>query len=156
MSFLHNLSFTDIDVWPPNTEKNPARGTGLGARIAIPGAPLAPYRGNLLQIRIEDRIARHTVALYRVPQIGEGDFEALMPDVLDAGTEYDVKIYIDANGNKSYDNPARGGPDLGFVRTLRSPETFSGDAGAAPLFGIDDVFDLATTAYLANQDVGEP
>jgi hypothetical protein len=150
--FLHNLSFNDIDIWPPQASKNPPIGTGLGARVAFVGASLAAYRGRLLQVRVEDRFRRHTVGLYRVPEIPDGDFVATMPSVLDVEVEYDVKVYVDANGNKFYDNPAAGGADLGFAKTVFS----TSPPGTGEVFGIDETFDLATTTYRRNEDVGEP
>jgi hypothetical protein len=157
VSFLHSKSFTDISRWPTGQgPKNPPVGTGLGARVAFTGSCLGPYLGRLLQIRIEETRTGHTVATYRAPQIGAPNLVAEIPGVLDIEADYEVKIYIDANGNSHYDSPAQSSPspDLGYVLPIRSSVHGAADGGAE--FGIDAVLDLAHTDLAGDADVGEP
>jgi hypothetical protein len=196
--FVHNLQFTDVDQWPLGTY-NPPHDTGLSAQIRLNGASLSAYKGRLMQLRVQEQESGHTVGVYRVPQIPDGDIVARLVGVLDIGVDYFVVIYIDANGNGQYDNPAAASasPDLGFSIAVKSamPITMAdggatddggedgagstggeqGDAGCGGLvltdntsgvdsgvtcepylWGIDMDFDLLTTSYQGNVDVGEP
>ena len=122
----------------------------------------------MLQLRIQEtRGTEHTVAVYRIPQIPDHDFDAILPGVLDDGFDYFIKIYIDANGNGQYDNPAvqAAGADLGFVVPIRSMVNVGdggsdakGDSGSAGdvVYGIDTAFDLTKTPYRSDENVGEP
>ncbi len=180
VDFLHNTQFTDIDKWPTGGPTNPPADTGLSARIHFDAASMAQYQGHLIQLRIEDSRSGHTVAVYRNPEIPSQDFDAVLTGVIDVEFDYFIKIYIDANGNGSYENPAvlGGNSDLGFSIPIRSADGSSdagadaageagasglgdsageGDAGAAaPIYGIDTVFNLSTTPYPDTEDVGAP
>jgi len=109
--FLHNTSFTDINQFPSGTA-NKARDTGLGAVVHVRG--LGALQGKMAQIRIVDRGSHHVVATYRVPEIHGDTFDAKVEGCLEQGTDYDIDLYVDSNGNGTYEDPSKEGGDLGF------------------------------------------
>jgi hypothetical protein len=159
--FEHNAVLTDIDRWPTNGSVNPARGTGLGARVRFAADGLSGWKGKLLQARIIEQLSGHCVALYRIPEVPDGDFEAIVPGVLDPGARYNLDIYIDANGDGKYDNPAElsSNSDLGWRIVLQAgvSEADAGvDGGTSEPLGIDYLFNSTTEPSQSNIDVGPP
>jgi hypothetical protein len=139
VTFTHNTSFTDINTYPSGTP-NPPHDTGLGATIHVANA--GALQGVLIQVRIVDPSANHTVGLFRIPQIAQASFDMVIPGIVESGVDYAALVYVDANGNGKYDNPANGLGDLGW-RVI-------GTAGATGLnVGVD-----AQTTQAANVDVG--
>jgi hypothetical protein len=110
VDFVHNLSFTDIDKFQGSF--NPPANTGVGAAIEI--RHLSVHAGKTLQVRIADSASGHVVGLYRHTALPPGDFSLVLPGVIDAGSDYNIDVYVDANGNGVYDNPAVPGGDLGW------------------------------------------
>jgi hypothetical protein len=110
VDFVHNLSFTDIDKYQGSS--NPPSNTGIGATIEL--RHLSMYAGKTLEVRVADGASGHVVGLYRHTKVPEDDFTLVIPGVIDGGVDYDVDVYLDANGNGMYDNPADGSGDLGW------------------------------------------
>jgi hypothetical protein len=130
--FLHNTVFTDINEWPAGTP-NPPRDTGLGFLIDFPAADMAEFVGKLLQVRVVVARSGHVVGLYRNPQIPANDFSGFVPGVVESGEDYNIDVYVDANGNGVYDNPQSVGAnlDLGwrFTDTAHFPSADEGGLG---------------------------
>jgi hypothetical protein len=141
VTFVHNTSFTDIDQYPIGT-KNPSKDTGLGARIHIAAADA--YGGKTLEARVAEAATGHVVCLHRVPELRAAAFEGDVPGCVEMGVDYDVTVYVDANGNGTYDDPATGKGDVGWKTRATS------DAS-----GLDVTFDLSRVAT-GNVDVGAP
>jgi hypothetical protein len=138
---VHNTSFTDINDYPSGTPNKP-QDTGLGARVHVAG--LDALQGKLAQLRIADSGSHHVVATYRVPQVHGSTFDATVPGCVEQGTDYDVDLYVDANGNGTYDDPTKAGGDLGFRASATSDET-----------GLEATVD-GSKVTTGNIDVGEP
>jgi len=141
VTFTHNTSFTDIDQYPSGTP-NKSKDTGLGAKVHVTGADT--LHGKLLQIRVAETTTKHVVALYRINAMDAPAFDIAVPGCVDTGVDYNVDVYVDANGNGVYDDPSTGAGDLGW----RIPVT----SDAAGLAATID----ATTTATANVDVGAP
>jgi hypothetical protein len=142
VTFTHNTSFTEINQYPSGTP-NPPRDTTLGATVQVRGADA--LQGRLIQVRIIDAGGtNHTVGLFRVPQIGAAAFDMSIPGVVEMGGVYNALVYVDANNNGIYDNPALGLGDLGWSKV-----------GTADATGLTVILDAANTTA-ANVDVGAP
>ena len=142
VNFQHSTTFTNIDQYPSGT-KNPAQDTGLGAYVRVTG--LDPWIGKTLQVRVADKQSGHVVALFRLPSITGAAEDAVVSGCVDVGTEYDIDVYVDANGNGTYDDPRSGG-DKGWRGTALSGET-----------GLEALFDVTSPNVGAGDaDVGEP
>jgi len=141
VTFTHNTSFTEINDYPSGTPNVP-HDTGLGATLHVSNADAV--LGALLQVRIVDTGANRTVALFRLPRITQPAFDLNIPGVVESGVDYSAVVYVDANKNGSYDNPANGGGDLGWSVN-----------GAADATGLNVSLDAATTE-VAKVDVGAP
>lgn len=167
--FSHNRVFTDINEWPSGSN-NPPQDTGLGVLVEFPAANLVEFVGKLCQVRIVEARSGHVVGLYRNPEIPAADFDGFIPGVVEAGEDYDIDVYIDANGNGSYDNPKSvGGLDLGwrFTQAAAFPDSDAssdadGDSDAAgnpsgvdpSLVGLHLTFDPKEKPGV--EDIGEP
>jgi hypothetical protein len=182
--YEHNTDFTDIDTWPTGGPRNPAQDTGLAARLRIDGQSISQWKGKLLQFRIAEVIGGHTVGMLRVPEITGADYDFKLPGVLDPGVNYYLYVYIDANGDGVYQNPAQpsSNADLGWQIPFRAMpglgDAGAGDAGAsdgeaggaeaaAPVpnhndtdpnepLGFDYSFSALTDPNPNNVDVGPP
>lgn len=141
VTFTHNTSFTNIDTYPSGT-RNPSKDTGLGATIHVTNAQ--NLQGDLMQVRLVDSGANRTVGLFRLPKISQPTFDMTVPGVVEDGVEYNALVYVDANANGNYDNPATGGGDLGWSVT-----------GTADTTGLNVSLDAAQIG-LAKADVGAP
>jgi hypothetical protein len=141
VTFTHNTSFTDINQWPVGT-MNPSKDTGLGATLHVLNA--GGFQGDLIQVRIFDTDAKRTVGLYRIPKVTQSTFDMVIPGVVESGAAYAAMVYVDANGNGMYDNPAMPGGDLGWSV-----------AGVATDTGLVVTVDGQMTAS-ATVDVGGP
>jgi hypothetical protein len=141
VTFTHNTSFTEINDYPSGTPNVP-HDTGLGATIRVSNAQ--NLLGALLQVRIVDTGANRAVGLFRLPRITQAAFELKVPGVVENGVDYGALVYVDANKNGSYDNPATGAGDLGWSVS-----------GAADATGLTVSLDAATTE-VAKVDVGPP
>jgi hypothetical protein len=139
VTFTHSTSFTDIDQYPSGTP-NKAKDTGLGAKVHV--GSLQPMSGKMLEVRIAEKETRHVVGLVRIPKIAETALDLTIPGVVDVGVDYDVDLYVDANGNGTYDDPSQDG-DWG-IRTGAS----STEAGLAVSI------DVASAPHLT--DIGRP
>lgn len=180
--YEHNTNFTDIDTWPSGGARNPPRDTGLAARVRIDGSSISQWKGKLLQFRIAEVSGGHTVGLLRVPEIAATSYDFVLPGVLDPGVDYYLDIYVDANGDGVYQNPAQpsANADLGWQIPFRAAPVMedggaggeggadAGDAQAAspspnpndtdpnqPL-GLDYSFNALTEPNPNNVDVGPP
>jgi hypothetical protein len=167
--YEHNTDFTDIDYWPDTTTRAPPKDTGLAARVRFDAQSLAPWHGKLIQLRIAEGSTGHVVGLYRDPQIPTEDFVADIQGVLDPGVNYALEIYIDANGDGVYQNPAQpsASGDLGWripiVATTGSDAGVQSDAGPTANdekynqpYGIDYAFNALKDPNPNNADVGPP
>jgi hypothetical protein len=90
-------------------------------------------------VRVKDAGTGHSAGLFRT-KVSQAAFDLVIPGIVDAGVDYDVEVWIDANGNGAYDNPAAGG-DLGF-KVRRPSDRASGmrldfDPGAQPDSRVD-------------------
>jgi hypothetical protein len=141
VTFTHNTSFTEINDYPSGTPNVP-HDTGLGATIRVSNAQ--SVLGALLQVRIVDTGANRTVGLFRLPRITQPAFELQIPGVVENGVDYSALVYVDANKNGSYDDPAMGAGDLGWSVS-----------GAADATGLTVSLDAATIE-VAKVDVGPP
>jgi hypothetical protein len=141
VKFTHNTSFTDINQYPSGSP-NPPHDTGLAAAIHVANA--GPLHGVLIQVRVIDMAANRTVGLFRVPRIVQAAFDMTIPGVVENGVSYDVLVYVDANGNGIYDNPAAGLGDFGWRL-----------AATADTTGLSVRVEAQTTGA-ANVDVGAP
>ncbi|MBI4956079.1 MAG: hypothetical protein HY908_28925 [Myxococcales bacterium] len=164
VDFQHNTQFIDLDEWPPGTVA-PAVGPVSDAALHFEHASLAADEGHLIEVRIVQSIApRSTVALYRHPAIPATDFGATIAGTIDVGVAYDVDVYLDANGNGAYDNPAAGAGDRGWRFPVTAALVGGGGAGGAGGQGgagggagsvaLDFTFDPASSAD--DIDVGAP
>lgn len=131
VAYEHNTSFTDLNYWPRNNPTaNPPKDTGADATIRMRNIPHEAI-GKLFEARVVDHGTGHTVGFFRVPLLSATEFEVKIAGVVDAGVDYDVSVYIDANGNRTYENPSDSGSDLdkgwrdttssdatGFIKTL--------------------------------------
>jgi hypothetical protein len=112
VAYEHNTSFTDLEVWPRNNPtRSPPKDTGAPAIARVRNLP-AEALGNLFEMRVVDHGTGHTVGYFRVPALTHREFELNVGGVVDAGVDYDVKFYLDANGNRTYENPAGTGTNL--------------------------------------------
>jgi hypothetical protein len=111
VEFLHNTTFTNIDHWPSGT-LNKTKDTEMPVRISVRGAQ--DHAGKLMEMRVSDKSSGHVVAFYRVAAIPGASFDKIVPGMVENGVEYDVTVYIDANANGQYDNPATNAGDRGY------------------------------------------
>jgi hypothetical protein len=118
VAFVHSTTFTNIDL-DPGGVRNPAKDTELPTKVAV--SNVDAYLNRLFQIRVLEKATGHTVGLYRAPSLKKGAFEATIPGCVDIGVEYDVEVYIDANGNNTYDVPGPNG-DKGWRFVATSTE----------------------------------
>jgi hypothetical protein len=141
VTFTHNTSFTEISQYPSGTPNAP-HDTGLAATLHVINA--MDLEGDLIQVRFLDTGGNHTVGLYRVPQITGNTFDMSVPGVVESGVDYQAFVYVDANANGTYDNPATKSGDLGW--------TVEGTADDTGLNMSLDVSNIAS----GNVDVGQP
>ncbi|MBV9947811.1 MAG: hypothetical protein JOZ69_13230 [Myxococcales bacterium] len=147
--FTHNTSFTDIDRWPSdNPTANPSKPIGGDAVINVTNATDVEW--DLIQVRVVDKTTGHSVGLFRVPQISAPAFTMTIPGVAEPAADFDVLVYVDSNGNTTYDDPSAttpgpSGQDLGW--------RLSGTADATGLLNV--TADLSQTAS-GKVDVGSP
>jgi hypothetical protein len=167
--FTHNTVFTNIDEWPSGTVALP-QDSGLGVSVNFSGQSMAAFVGKLCQVRVVEARSGHVTGLYRNPEIPAGDFVGLIPGIVEAGEDYEIFVYVDANDNGVYDNPKgeAANQDLGwrYSETARLPSPASGAGGAdgssggapadttSPLVGISVDFD--PTERPGVEDVGPP
>jgi hypothetical protein len=148
--YQHNTQFTDIDQWPDGVAA-PARSPSADARLRFAEGHMGEYVGKLLEVRLVQAHAPfHTVGLYRSGSVPAGDFEAVVKGVVETGDRYRIDVYVDANGNGLYDNPAEAGADRGW-RFERTAELAGEEALA-----IDFAFEPDDPAVPATTDVGAP
>ena len=79
--------------------------------------------GKMMELRIAEKETRHVVGLSRFEQIPAAAFDLTIPGVVDVGVDYEVDVYVDANGNGSYDDPSKGAGDFGFRIPVSSTAT---------------------------------
>lgn len=120
VTFTHSTSFTDIDQYPSGTP-NKAKDTGLPATVKV--TALDEVAGKMLEVRVAEHETKHVVALMRVHAIAQGSLDLVVPGAVDVGVDYDVDLYVDANGNGAYDDPATNGGDWGCRMSVSSTET---------------------------------
>lgn len=141
LDFLHNTDFTDLAT-AADGKNGPALAVGNAARFTIKKLS----RGHLTEIRVTELPpSNHLVGLYRLYPSSDGDQNVEIPGCVERLVDYDVTLYVDANGNGVYDNPAAGG-DLGFRYQVAAPDGTT---------GIAFTFDTEKTQE-ANVDVGSP
>jgi len=141
VTFTHNTSFTHIEQYPSGTPNMPMD-LGLGASVVVHNADA--LQDHLIQVRIVDTGANRTVGLYRVPKINSAEFTMSIPGIVEIGAIYNALVYVDANRNAMYDNPATGAGDLGWSLI-----------GTADATGLAMSLDAHNTGA-ANVDVGAP
>jgi hypothetical protein len=142
VTFVHSTTFTNVDQYPSGTP-NKAQDTGLGARVRVAG--LENFMDRAAEVRVLEKRTRHVVALYRTMRIDAPILEAVVSGCVDVATEYDVDLWIDANGNGQYDNPKEGA-DKGYRVNATSTEQ-----------GLDASIELANASAEAGSiDVGAP
>lgn len=142
VAFQHSTSFSNIDQYPNGTP-NAASDTGLAAKVHLAG--LDPFIGRLFEVRVAEHQSRHVVALYR-GRVDTNAADAVVPGCVDIDTEYDVEIYVDANGDNQYNDPTEPGGDRGWRI-----------AATSAVKGLDLSVDLASPANgEGDVDVGAP
>jgi hypothetical protein len=113
VTYAHNYSFSELNDYPMGT-RNPPKDTGVGAVIHM--LKMDDYAGKLVQVRVADANTGHTAGLYRFSKltlpIAPATLDANIPGVIDEGVNYNVEVYVDANGNGTYEAPPGG--DLGW------------------------------------------
>jgi hypothetical protein len=140
--FGHSTTFTNIDH-NPSGKPHKAQDTGLGARVRVAG--LSAFVQRTAEVRVLEKRTRHVVALYRAMRITEPVLDAVVSGCVDVSTEYDIDLWVDANGNGQYDKPSDG-LDRGWRITATSSDQ-----------GLDASIDLASaSADSGNVDVGAP
>lgn len=113
VSYAHDSNFTDIGV-RPDGDSTPLL-AGLDANVNVRG--LSSYAGKLVEARMVESATGRVTGLYRLAAAPVGGVATMpMRGVLDEGIGYDLELYIDANGDGS------------FQPTGRPPEE-AGDAG---------------------------
>lgn len=89
------------------------RDTGLPARVKLTG--LDRYLGEgggpgrSLEVRIADAASDNAVGYWRVEKLTKPAFDLELPGIADDSVSYNVYVWVDANANGVYDNPAQGG-----------------------------------------------
>jgi hypothetical protein len=141
VTFTHNTFFTDIDTYPSGTP-NKSKDTGLAATVSVTNA--GPLQNDLIQVRIVSTDANRAVGMYRIPKMTQATFAMQVPGCIEVGNDYNVYVYVDANGNGAYDDPSKSAGDLGWKLSA------TGDAS-----GLNVSVDLQMTAG-AKVDVGAP
>jgi hypothetical protein len=119
VEFVHSTTFTNVDQYPSGT-RNPSADTGLPARVHVDG--LDAFAGKMLQVRVADQRTGHVVGLFREMRAETATLDAVIAGCVDVETVYDVDVYVDANGNGAYDDPAAGG-DKGWRLSATSTDT---------------------------------
>jgi hypothetical protein len=128
----HNTSFAELNDWPAGTH-NPPHDPGVAATLHF--VNLDAFQGKFIQVRIADANSGHTAALYRVPAISAATLDGTVAGVIDPEVTYDVYVYLDANGNNVFDDPAKNAGDLGWkmsATATASGLTFTFDGNAPP------------------------
>jgi hypothetical protein len=120
VTFTHSTSFTDIDQYPSG-KPNKSKDTGLGAALKLKS--LGAANGRMLEVRIAEKETKHVVGLMRVHQIAKDELDLSIPGVVDVGVDYDVDVYVDANGNGAYDDPSKDQGDWGMRAEAASTES---------------------------------
>ncbi len=139
VSFVHNQEFKDLDQ-----PAGPVIFRGGDAVVSYKN--LEPYLNKRLEVRILSAANRkypRTLGLYRIPKLLSPTGTFTLPGLLREPELYTVTAYIDANGDKEYDNPAEGGPDLGWKLEVQAQ---------SPSNDLTVTFD-PTTAGPSNVDV---
>jgi hypothetical protein len=116
--FIHSTTFTNIDQWPSGTDNKP-KDTEIPVRLTLKN--LTEFKGKMLEVRVADKGTGHVVGLYRSQQVPSETITAVIPGAVDVGVEYEVSVYVDANGNGTYEAPSGGG-DKGYKTSLVSTE----------------------------------
>ena len=129
--FTHNKLFTDINEW--EGKPNPPKDTGADVRVRFSASKMAEFTGKLLQVRVSEVNSGHVVALYRNPEIPSTDFEGRIPGAVELGDAYLVDVYIDANGNGTYESPTsvQAGVDRVWRFPMNAATVGSGGAGGS-------------------------
>jgi hypothetical protein len=113
VSFTHDLNFVDIETQAP---KRP----GVDGKLRF--SNMGEFTGKILEVRFIDRETRHVAGLHRLQSIAEPAFELTLPRIIENGVDYDVDVFVDANGNGSYDAPAPEGGDAAWrIRQTANP-----------------------------------
>jgi hypothetical protein len=141
VQFVHSALFTDIDTDLTGAFNPP---TNVGNDVTASLVHLDKYQGDLFELRVYDPSTGHNLGLYRFSSLSAPTLMLTIAGIVDVGVEYSVDIYIDANHNGMYDNPATGGGDLGWRLALMSTSS-----------GLQVNFD-PTTLTTSNIDVGAP
>jgi hypothetical protein len=139
VTFTHSTSFTNIDDYPSG-KPNKAKDTGLGALVRL--ASLQPAKGKLLEVRVAEKETKHIVGLFRVPTVTVPILDLKLPGVVDVGVDYQVDVFIDDNGNGTYDDPTKAGGDWGIRSEVSSTEA-----------GLTHLIDVATAPHAI--DIGK-
>jgi hypothetical protein len=165
--FVHNGNLVDIDLDPLTNISNPAMGTGGDVNFTLKN--LDNFANDLLELRVYNSTyttgattsqgsPAGNVGLYRFPLLGPsfGGFNGMpltrgkgstftgIAGVIQPLTNYIVDVYIDANNNQTYDNPATNSGDFGWRMYLVS------DSSGALAVNFD------ATKPDSNIDVGPP
>lgn len=138
----HNTSFAELNDYPAGTH-NPPRDPGVDVTFHFTN--LDALQGKFLQVRVADATSGHTAALYRIPALPAGTSDGKVTGVIEEGVTYDVFVYLDANGNNTFDDPAKNAGDLGWKMS-----------GTATATGLAFTFDGNDSSAPAHEDVGPP
>ncbi|HVJ94561.1 MAG TPA: hypothetical protein VM580_32470 [Labilithrix sp.] len=147
IDYVHDPVFTDIDTDLTGAKK-PAQSFGLDATISFTGmdAYLATDgKKRLVEVRIQTADATPSLScLYRLPSVKEKAFDMVVPGCVEPGASYRINVYIDKNGDGTYDNPAITSLDEGWTALQDAKED-----------GLNVTLDPATVAS-RKVDVGPP
>jgi hypothetical protein len=137
--FNHNTLFVDIREWPKGTVALP-QDTGVDVDVRFAADKLSEFVGKLCEVRVAEARTGHTVGLYRIPEVPSHDFVAHIAGVVEAGAPYNVDVYIDANGNGTYEDPSgtSASVDLGWRFSVNAETLGSSEDGGANDAGAKD------------------
>jgi hypothetical protein len=109
--YLHNYQFEDLDTPKPEF-------TGGDAVVNLTN--LSDSLNKRVEVRVttlnsDPSVPPRTLGFYRIPRLGVAQTTATMRGIIhESGETFRVFVYVDANGNDEYDNPAAGGADYGW------------------------------------------
>jgi hypothetical protein len=96
VTFDHNTNFDDIALLDPIHPGNDFNLNFTG---------FAPHISQQIEVRVIDTDFNRTVGVYRLDELDETDFTAVIPSIIEEGREYQVDFYADFNDNGEYNAP---------------------------------------------------
>lgn len=100
---LH-LEAADTDIMAENMDPM-TRAEGTDFVLSLTGMNVHTGDVQQLEVLVVDRTDARSVGYFFLPDINANDIEIVIPDVIEAGHDYQVDFYADANRNGRYDDP---------------------------------------------------